>query len=432
MRELSADPVTQQALENLAEPALCVGGIAAGTFPCSGIDLQSYVPLTAMREGAASGSSLWGFTDLDDGREYAIFGLNNGTAVVDVTNASAPRVVGSIAGPTSIWREVKVYQVFHQAQNRHHAYAYVVSEAPGAGLQILDLTELPGAVTLAATHRLFDTAHTVFMANVDPATGIANALPIAPVLYVQGPKIAGIVALDVSNPIEPSLLGSFTNSYGHDIWAGVVTGPRAEACLRQDPCEVVVNWAGDAIRVIDWTQKSLPQTIGELRYADLGYAHSGWITADGLHLLSMDEQDERQTGTNSLVRVIDFSDLRRPSVVGGWRGASRAIEHNGYTRGDKFYVAHYERGLTVLGVSDPRNPREAGFFDTYPASDDATFHGAWGAYPYLRSGNILLSNIDGTGGLFVLKESSGSSLLPGSNPRAPVIPVPPRGRPPRG
>lgn len=431
LRSLSSDPVSQRVLSARAEPARCVAGLAAGTFPCRGVDLQSHVPLSAMRADATSGSSLWGFVDLDDGREYAVFGLNNGTAVVDVTDPASPQVVGSIAGPPSIWREVKVFQVFNAAQRRYNAYAYVVSEAATAGLQILDLSELPREVTLAATYRLFDTAHTVFMAHVDPASGAADGSPVPPVLYVQGPRIAGIVALDLTDPIAPVHLGSFSTSYGHDIWAGVVTGPRAEACLRQDPCEIVINWAGDAIRVVDWTDKSLPQTIAELRYPDLGYAHSGWITADGLHLLSMDEQDERITGSNSLVRVIDIADLRNPRVVGGWHGATRAIEHNGYTRGQKYYIAHYERGLTILDVSDPRNPREDAFFDTYPPSDNPVFHGAWGAYPYLPSGNILISNIDGAGGLFVLKESAGAGVAPGSNPRAPIVPVPNPGRRPR-
>jgi len=430
LRALASDAASDGVLRAQAAPAPCAGGLAAGTFPCRGIDLQSHVPLSTMIPGATSGSSLWGFADRDDGREYAVFGLNNGTAVIDVTNAGAPRVVGAVPGPVSIWREVKVYQVFDESERRHKAYAYVVSEAPGAGLQILDLSDLPERVTLAATNRLFDTAHTVFMGNVDPASGVGNeALP--PVLYVQGANIAGIVALDVGSPLAPAHLGSFTTSYGHDIWAGLLTGPRAAACRHHDPCEVVVNWAGDAIRVIDWTQKALPQTIAELRYPDLGYAHSGWITADGLHLLSMDEQDERVTGSNSLVRVIDVADFARPQVVAGWRGATRSIEHNGYTRGNKFYVAHYERGLTVLDVSDPRNPTEAAFFDTFPASENPSFHGAWGAYPYLPSGNVLVSNIDGVGGLFVLKESSGGSVIPGLNPRAPVVPVPNSGRRPR-
>jgi choice-of-anchor B domain-containing protein len=431
LRGLVQDAAAQAALSVVTDAQRCTDGLAAGQFPCQGVDLQSYVPLAMLRDGAASGSSLWGFVDLDDGREYAVFGLNNGTSVVDVTEPARPVVVGSVDGPVSIWREVKVYQVFNREQRRYNAYAYVVSEASGSSLQILDLSDLPRQVTLAATYRLFDSAHTVFMANADTATGAAiSGLP-PPVLYVQGPKIAGIVALDLTDPVAPTHLGSFSTSYGHDIWAGVFTGERAQACRYHDPCEVVVNWAGDAIRIVDWTHKALPETIAELRYPNLGYAHSGWITADGLHLLSMDEQDEIRTGANSLVRVIDISDLRRPLVVGGWQGPTRAIEHNGYTRGEKFYIAHYERGLTILDVANPLQPREVATFDTYPLSENPSFHGAWGVYPYLPSGNILLSNIDGAGGLFVLKETAGTSFNPGDNPRAPVHPVPGRGRPPR-
>ena len=287
-------------------------------------------------------------------------------------------------------------------------------------------------MTLAATYRLFDTAHTVFMANVDPATGAADGSPVPPVLYVQGPRIAGIVALDLTNPLAPAHLGSFSTSYGHDIWAGVVTGPRAEACQRHDPCEIVINWAGDAIRVVDWTHKALPQTIAELQYPDLGYAHSGWITADGLHLLSMDEQDERTTGTNSLVRVIDIADLRNPRVVGGWRGTTGAIEHNGYTRGQKYYVAHYERGLTILDVSDPRNPAGGGVLRHLSAERRPGVPRRVGRvslpaereHPDLqhrRSGRALRAQ-----GIRRTRD-----FQPGGNPRAPIVPVPNPGRRPR-
>jgi hypothetical protein len=75
----------------------------------------------------------------------------------------------------------------------------------------------------------------------------------------------------------------------------------------------------------------------------------------------------------------------------------------------------------------PSAPRETAFFDTYPASDNARFHGAWGVYPFLPSGTILVSNIDGAGGLFLLREQLDVSVPPGE-PRAPVLPVSPRGR----
>src|SRR6185295_6727832 len=102
-------------------------------------------------------------------------------------------------------------------------------------------------------------------------------------------------------------------------------------------------------------------------------------------------------------------------------GATKTIEHNGYTIGDKYYFSNYERGLTILDVSNPLAPVETAFLDTYPATNEANFHGAWAVYPFLPSGNILISNIDGAGGLFVLKETPQSDAP--TVPRAPITRV---------
>ncbi len=418
LRSLAADPAAAATLRSSAAPAPCAGGLAAGAFPCAGIDLQSYVPLESLSPGAASASNLWGFSDADDGREYAVIGVSNGTAVVDVTEPASPRVVGAVPGPESIWREIKVYQKWNPEAGRHDAFAYVVSEAPTAGLQILDLSSLPDSVSLAATFRAFDTSHTVTLANVDPATGAAAEGGPAPVLYVQGARqpTVGIFALSIADPRAPTVLGEYTETYGHDTWTGRAEGARAAACAPgHDPCDLVVVWTGRSIRVLDWTEKENPRVIGETIYANLGFPHSGWISPDGNFLFSMDELDERLTGENSLVRVFDVADWGHPTLAGEWRSGTPAIEHNGYTRGSRYYISHYERGVTILDVSDPRAPAEVGFFDTYPAGEADEFHGAWGIYPYLPSGTLLASNIDGAGGLFVLRETP-------PLPREPLVP----------
>jgi hypothetical protein len=46
--------------------------------------------------------------------------------------------------------------------------------------------------------------------------------------------------------------------------------------------------------------------------------------------------------------------------------------------------------------------KESGLFDTYPLHDDTQGAGAWGVYPFLPSGNILVSDIQR--GLFIVKE----------------------------
>jgi choice-of-anchor B domain-containing protein len=344
-----------------------------------------------------------------------------------VTDPEVPRVVGAVPGPSSLWREVKVFQKWNPEAGRHDAFAYVVSEAPTAGLQILDLSNLPDAVSLAETFRAFDTSHTVSLGNVDPATGAAPDGGPEPVLYVQGARqpTVGIFALGISDPRHPEVLGRYTETYGHDVWIGRADGPRAAACLPgHDPCDIVVVWTGIDVRVLDWTDKASPRVIGETVYGDLGYPHSGWISPDGNFLFSMDELDERLTGDDSRVRVFDVRDWSRPTLAGEWRSRTTAIEHNGYTRGHRYFMSHYERGVTILDVSDPLAPREAGFFDTFPAGEAPEFHGTWGIYPYLPSGTILASNIDGAAGLFVLRESPPVEAAP----RLPVQPVPPRRR----
>jgi choice-of-anchor B domain-containing protein len=436
LRSLERDERAIAALSAVSAPSACVDGVAAGSFPCRNVMLQAWVSMPALDPAATSVSNLWGFRDQDDGREYAIVGLDSSTAVVDVTNPAAPAVVGRVTGRRSAWREAKVLQLRDPALNRWNAWAYVVSEAADAHLQILNLNDLPRSVSLAATWNGFETAHTVSVANVEPSGMTPNVPGIAPVLYVkgfdraQGLNLAGILAVDVSNPVAPQSTGSWTGSYGHDIWSGVVTGPRAAAC-GVDPCEVVVNWAGGYIGVLNFTQKNLPRQFGSLVYEGIGYAHSGSMSRDGRYLFSFDELDERAFGGNSSIRVIDVADFANPRLAGSWISQTAAIEHNGHVVGDLLYVSHYERGLTVLDVANPVTPREIGFFDTYPASDEPLFHGAWGIYPYLPSGNVLVSNIDGAPGLFILRYQTPAGAGPGDSARAPIVRVPPRPREPR-
>lgn len=426
--EFAHDPEALARLSALTGPAPCTGGRAAGMFACEGVGLQGFVPLSALVPGSTSVSDLWGFVDLDDRREYAVLGVSHGTAVVDVTDAARPRVVGSIPGPESIWREVKVYQVWNAARQRHDAYAYVVSEAPTAGLQIIDLSNLPDSVSLAATWRGFDTAHTLFLANVDPASGAPNVPGVPPVLYIEGSNV-DFLSLDISRPESPVATGRLINSYVHDIWAGVFRGERAVACAPgHDPCEIVADWGGGAVTFIDFTTKSDPVILSALRYDELAYAHSGWISRDGRYLFSFDEQDELVGGGKSRIRVIDISDFTRPTVAAIWTSPTEAIEHNGYVVGDKLYVSYYTRGIEILDVREPTSPREIGFFDTFPRDDAADFHGAWGVYPFLPSGSLVVSNIDGAGGLFVLEESVAGVAPPPDVPREPIEPVSPRPR----
>ena len=87
-------------------------------------------------------------------------------------------------------------------------------------------------------------------------------------------------------------------------------------------------------------------------------------------------------------------------------GATSAIDHNGYVKGDEFFLANYSAGLRVLDISDIANTNiaEKAFFDTFPENNVPLFDGVWSLYPYFDSGKIIISDI--SSGLFVVQKSN--------------------------
>lgn len=393
----------------------CINGLSAGLYPCDKVELLARMALNNFSSNPGATSNLWGYVDLDDNREYALIGLEDGTAVVDITNPLAPDEIGAVPAISSIWRELKVYQFYNATQSRWDAYAYVTTES-AQGLQIIDLTDLPNSVSLAAAYNGISTAHTVFISNLDPATNVA--LPgLTPYLYLNGSNLGlgGMRILSLANPTAPVEVGSWEQSYMHDIQVLTIDDDRCPIGHR--PCEIVLGWRGSnggsnqgGFSIIDATDKANVTTLSRLVYPQYGYAHSGWMSADLQYVFGMDELDNLNR-----VRVFDVSSFITPTLAGAWNSLVAAIEHNGYTVGNKYYISHYRRGLTVLDVATPTLPTQVAFFDTYPASNGVAFNGAWGVYPYLPSGNLIISDIEG--GLFVVREA------PNGDPATPTATV---------
>lgn len=71
-------------------PGECVAGEAGG-FACSGVSLAARVPIAGMGGNAGNaGNDIWGWADPQTGAEYALMGLTNGAAFVDVTDPEGP------------------------------------------------------------------------------------------------------------------------------------------------------------------------------------------------------------------------------------------------------------------------------------------------------------------------------------------------------
>ena len=396
----------------------CSGGFA-GEYPCQGIDFMSRVPLSSFTGNPLSASNLWGYVDLDDNREYAIIGLRNGTGVVNVTDPANPVIVGHIAGVSSQWREVKVYQFWNASASRWDAYAYITTEGSGGGIQIIDLTNLPASVSLAATWTGVSTSHTDHVSNINYSTNVSNNPNFPPMLYISGSNKGGLRFVSLANPTSLTEVGFWTGTYSHDTYAHVFTDARANQCAPgHNPCEVVFSFAGTpGLKIIDVTDKSAPVTLSTFTYPQLGYSHSGWISSDGNYLFLHDELDEQNFGISGTIRTINITNLTAPFISNVYTTGNAAIDHNGYTIGNKFYFSNYTRGIGILDVTNPNAPVSLAYFDTYPTNDTATFNGAWGVYPYLPSGNILIADIQR--GLIVVREQS-----TGPTPTPTITPTP--------
>ena len=186
-----------------------------------------------------------------------------------------------------------------------------------------------------------------------------------------------------------------------------ITDARAEAeCVNATAsgCTVMLDFNEDSMRLWDHTDTASTSELSSTSYNEVAYTHSGWFSEDKQYAFVHDELDERNFSLNTRVMIFDISSLKTPVLAGVWTSDNGTIDHNGYVRGNRYYMSNYERGLTVLDISDPTAPEEVGFFDTYPAFNSTNFNGAWGVYPFLPSGNILVSDIQR--GLFVLKDNT--------------------------
>lgn len=372
------------ASDNPTAIELCVNGFA-DIYPCENTVMYSRLPLANM--GGGSGNDIWGWTDPDTSREYALVGRSNGTAFVDITDPVNPVYLGNLPTHTSssIWRDIKTYG----------NYAFIVSEASGHGIQVFDLTQLrnipspPVTFSNTAHYSGFGSAHNIVI-NED--SGYA---------YGVGTNTCagGLHMVDISSPESPTNAGCFSaDGYTHDAQCVNYTGPDSD----HQGKEICFNSNEDTLTIVDVSAKSTPVQLARQGYAGSGYAHQGWLTEDQQYFLMDDELDELSSGNNTRTYIWNVSDLDAPVLIGNYTAATAATDHNLYVRGQYVYQGNYQAGLRVLSLANISHGilSEVAYFDTFPANDNAGFNGVWSIYPYFDSDKVIIN--DQSRGLFVV------------------------------
>lgn len=342
-------------------------------FRSDGVELLSWIDLTEFPDGSIGGNDVWGYTS-PSGREYAIMGLNLGTGFVEVTDPFNPVIIATIPDPVSLWSDMRTFG----------HYAYNVVDSTGNGMQIFDLAQIDdGVVTLVDTFvgGGFQTAHNI---AVNTESGFA---------YLCSTNIAqGFVALDLANPIAPTISGFWNQAGCHDMFVITYhTGPFAGREI------AFMFGTGDHFYIIDVTDKSNMFTVSSVPQIPVGFGHQGWITEDRRFVIM---GSERNTGEPTTTFVTNVKDIEAPFFVNSYTTGRCSTDHNMMIRGNLAYHADYSSGLQVFDITDPTNAQHVAFFDTHPENNNRGFDGAWGIFTQLPSGIVLLS--DDVRGLFVL------------------------------
>ena len=192
-------------------------------------------------------------------------------------------LVGNIPGNPSLWREVKVYQVCDPGAGPHRAYAYVTTEAPGGGLQIIDLTESADE-RFAGEHadRVQHLAHAVHLERrLRHQRGAAGRQAY---LFIAGANVAGgaFRIYDLADPVNPALVTPppAGTGYMHDSTSMLITDNRTTQCANaHNPCEVLVDFNETSVDLWDVTDKAAPVRLSHHHVSDrdlraLGLAHA--------------------------------------------------------------------------------------------------------------------------------------------------------------
>ena len=393
----------------MGEPVECTGGEAT-MFPCGGVDMLSFLPVQQIGGGrGVETNDVWGWTDPETGREWAIVGRFDGTAFIDISDPSNPVFAADLpkheGSRANTWRDIKVY--------RDHAY--IVADGAGPhGMQVVDLTRLrsirPEDMPVTLTHDVhYDGIASAHNIVINEATGFAYAVGVNGGGETCG---GGLHMIDIREPKNPTFAGCFQDlqtgrqntGYSHDAQCVIYHGPDEQYRGR----EICLGSNETMLSIADVTDRDSTVAISRAAYPNVGYAHQGWLDEQHEYFYMDDEGDELQGVPNTRTLVWDVKDLDDPVLVKEYFGPSTSSDHNLYIVGDLMYQSNYVSGLRIVDISDRANPREVGFFDTVPATDDPGFDGSWSNYPFFASGTIVVTS--GKEGVFLLRRRAGRPI----------------------
>lgn len=303
------------------------------------------------------------FADVWADGNYAYVGtfIGSGVFIIDISTPSQPVIAAHYQADSAVpFKDIKV----------KNGIGYFAGEA-GEGVHIVDLSEPsdPQFITrINSEQKGYDSVQNIFVS--------------AGFLYLVSAGNSTIIKVfDVRVPATPDFvmdIESTDTSHVHDVT--VLNGKLYSA------------GQGGATDIFDVQVITDGQVTLLGSFSSGEKTHSNWVTEDGNYLVSTREVE------NGDVRIFNIADPQAAELVATISAASLGIEgtspHNLAIYQDILFVAWYDKGLQVIDLKDPVNPKSIGIYDTF--RDDCLltkpFRGNWGVYPFLGFDKILLSD----------------------------------------
>ncbi len=314
-------------------------------------------------------NDIWGYAT-EDGTEYALVGTQTGVSIVSLADKSNPTEVAFVTGSSSKWRDIKTFG----------SRAYVTTEASDA-LLVIDLSNLPNSIS----HYFWSTT---LEGGTDSLRSCHNLyIDENGYGYLSGTNLnsGGLLILDLfSDPNQPQLVGKGQAVYSHDVFV-------------RDNIAYSSDIETGNLTIHDVSDKNNVQLLAS-QQTPVAFTHNAWASDDGKTVFTTEERGNAPTTAYDISDLNDIKELDQfvPLATKG----QGVIPHNVHVLNDFLILSHYGDGCVIVDASRPDNLIEVGNFDTSP-NGVGGFVGSWGAYPFLPSGLILMS--DSENGLFVLE-----------------------------
>ncbi len=316
-------------------------------------------------------SDIWGWEDSITGRRFAFVGGYSETYLFDITNPAAPNLIGTVPGPSIIWRDMKVWQ------DRLYIITEYTNSEPNVGIQIVNLRALADNNVVQYRNTFpggFEGAHNIFIDEKGRA-------------WLWGSTPGSNYVIDLSNPDTPQFLtdyaiGGGIGAYIHDgfvrgdtVWGGHIYDGKAAGSVFNDS-SLSFSFIGSV---------STPNQ----------FTHNVWLSDDGKYLFTTDEIGGAPIG------IYDVSDPATPRLLATFRSSRNpVIPHNVFYKDGFIYISYYTDGVVVADVRVPDLPVEVAWYDTSPFNS-SEFKGCWGVFPFFNDDIIIASDMEQ--GLFILR-----------------------------